>query len=108
LRRPAAAQSGRITLLHISDPTPTLPPGTQGENLDGTLGGSPAPAIVAAENFDPNALFVHAGDIMDGDFFFNEASGCPSSVEVDQARRVHPGQPRTGSAGFWPAFFRPA
>jgi 5'-nucleotidase/UDP-sugar diphosphatase len=75
---PAAAQASQITLLHISDTHSHLAAwGPKDANLDGTLGGLPkAAAIVAAERTsDPDALFVHAGDVMDGDFFFNEYLG---------------------------------
>jgi 5'-nucleotidase / UDP-sugar diphosphatase len=75
---PAAAQSVQITLLHVSDTHSHLAAwGPKDANLDGTLGGLPkAAAIVAMERAsDPDALFVHAGDVMDGDFFFNEYLG---------------------------------
>jgi len=77
---PAAAQSAQITLLHINDTHSHLAPwGPKDAYLDGTLGGLPkAAAIVAMEKAaDPNALFVHAGDFMEGDFFFNEYLGVP-------------------------------
>jgi 5'-nucleotidase/UDP-sugar diphosphatase len=75
---PAAAQPVQITLLHINDTHSHVAAwGPKDVNLDGTLGGLPkAAAIVAMERAsDPNALFVHAGDVMDGDFFFNEYLG---------------------------------
>jgi 5'-nucleotidase/UDP-sugar diphosphatase len=75
---PGAAQPVQITLLHISDTHSHLAAwGPKDTNLDGTLGGLPKAAyIVATEKaFDPDAIFVHAGDIMDGDFFFNEYLG---------------------------------
>jgi 5'-nucleotidase/UDP-sugar diphosphatase len=75
---PAAAQPVQITLLHINDTHSHVAAwGPKDANLDGTLGGLPkAAAIVAIERIsDPNALFVHAGDVMDGDFFFNEYLG---------------------------------
>lgn len=75
---PVAAQSVQITLLHISDTHSHLAAwGPKDANLDGTLGGLPKAAyIVAMERAsDPDALFVHAGDCMDGDFFFNEYLG---------------------------------
>jgi 5'-nucleotidase/UDP-sugar diphosphatase len=75
-----AAQSALITLLHINDTHSHLAAwGAKDANLDGTLGGLPkAAAIVAAERAsDPDALFVHAGDFMEGDFFFNEYLGVP-------------------------------
>jgi len=75
---PAAAQPAQITLLHINDTHSHLAAwGPKDGNLDGTLGGLPKVAwIVAMEKAsDPNALFVDDGDIMDGDFFFNEYLG---------------------------------
>ncbi|HET9698600.1 MAG TPA: bifunctional UDP-sugar hydrolase/5'-nucleotidase, partial [Terriglobales bacterium] len=99
---PAAAQATSVvTLLHISDTHShlaawgpkqyELPDYTQpqwvwdeelhrwvkGNLLDGTLGGLPkAASIVAYEKAQNNqAIFVHAGDIMDGDFFFDEHLG---------------------------------
>ncbi len=75
---PVAAQPVQITLLHINDTHSHLTAwGPKDGNLDGTLGGLPKAAyIVATERAsDPNALFVHAGDVMDGDFFFNEYLG---------------------------------
>ncbi len=77
---PAAAQSAQITLLHIGDTHSHLDAwGSKDSNLDGTLGGLPTAAtLVAAERAsDPQALFVHAGDFMDGDVFFNEFEGVP-------------------------------
>jgi hypothetical protein len=77
---PATAQPVQITLLHINDTHSHLAAwGHKDTNLDGTLGGLPKAAwIVAAERAtDPQALFVHAGDIMDGDVFFNEYLGVP-------------------------------
>jgi 5'-nucleotidase len=75
---PLAAQTGQITLLHVSDTHSHLAAwGPKDGNLDGTLGGiAKAAFLVAAEKAaDPNALFVHAGDLMEGDFFFNEYLG---------------------------------
>lgn len=77
---PLAAQSVQVTLLHVNDTHSHLAAwGPKDALLDGTLGGLPkAAAIVAAERAsDPEALFVHAGDIMEGDFFFNEYLGVP-------------------------------
>jgi 5'-nucleotidase / UDP-sugar diphosphatase len=75
---PAAAQPTQITLLHINDTHSHLAAwGPKDGNLDGTLGGiAKAAWLVAMERAaDPNALFVDAGDVMDGDFFFNEYLG---------------------------------
>jgi 2',3'-cyclic-nucleotide 2'-phosphodiesterase (5'-nucleotidase family) len=75
---PATAQSTQVTLLHISDTHSHLEAwGAKDTDLNGTLGGLPkVAAIVAAERAsDPNAIFVHAGDFMDGDLFFSEYLG---------------------------------
>lgn len=75
---PAAAQPAQIILLHISDTHSHVAAwGPKDANLDGTLGGLPKAAyIVAMERLsDPDALFVHSGDVMNGDFFFNEYLG---------------------------------
>ncbi|HSA94736.1 MAG TPA: 5'-nucleotidase C-terminal domain-containing protein [Acidobacteriota bacterium] len=77
---PLAAQTGQITLLHVSDSHSHLDAwGPKDGNLDATLGGiAKAAFLVAAERTaDPNALFVHAGDFMDGDVFFNDYLGAP-------------------------------
>jgi 5'-nucleotidase/UDP-sugar diphosphatase len=77
---PLTAQSVEITLLHVNDTHSHLAAwGPKDGNLDGTLGGLPkAAAIVAAERArDPSALFVHSGDFMEGDVFFNEYLGVP-------------------------------
>jgi 2',3'-cyclic-nucleotide 2'-phosphodiesterase (5'-nucleotidase family) len=72
----AARQS--VTLLHVNDTHSHLDAwGPKDANLDGTLGGLPkAAAIIASERAaDPNALFVHSGDFMNGDLFFSEYRG---------------------------------
>lgn len=77
---PLAAQTAQITLLHVNDTHSHLDAwGPKDGNLDGTLGGiAKAAAIVAAErSLDPYALFVHSGDFMEGDIFFNEYLGVP-------------------------------
>lgn len=78
--RPAVAQAAQITLLHVNDTHSHLAAwGPKDAGLDGTLGGLPkAAAIVAGERAsDPGALFVHGGDFMEGDAFFNEYLGVP-------------------------------
>ena len=75
---PAAAQPQQVTLLHVNDSHSHLGAwGPKDANLDGTLGGLPKAAAIVAEAraTDPQALFVHAGDFMDGDLFFNEYRG---------------------------------
>lgn len=77
---PADAAPQQVTLLHVNDTHSHLAAwGPKDASLDGTLGGLPkAAAIVAAERLsDPQALFVHAGDVMNGDLFFNEYLGVP-------------------------------
>ena len=75
---PASAAPQQVTLLHVNDTHSHLDAwGPKDARLDGTLGGLPkAAAIVAAERTaDPGALFVHSGDVMNGDLFFNEYLG---------------------------------
>ena len=77
---PTQLAAQQITLLHISDThSHVVAWGPKDANLDGTLGGlSKVATIVAAQKAaDPNLLFVHAGDFMDGDLFFNEYHGVP-------------------------------
>jgi 2',3'-cyclic-nucleotide 2'-phosphodiesterase (5'-nucleotidase family) len=74
----AAAAPQQVTLLHVNDTHSHLEAwGPKDAGLDGTLGGLPkAAAIIAAEKTaDPNALFVHSGDFMNGDLFFSEYRG---------------------------------
>ena len=75
---PASAAPQQVTLLHVNDTHSHLDAwGPKDASLDGTLGGLPkAAAIVAAERTaNPGALFVHSGDFMNGDLFFNEYRG---------------------------------
>ena len=77
---PSLAQSGQITLLHISDTHSHLAAwGPKDANLDGTLGGLPKAAmlITTEKAADPKAVLVHAGDYMDGDLFFAQYMGVP-------------------------------
>src|SRR5512139_209417 len=77
---PAVAQPQQVTLLHVNDTHSHLAAwGPKDANLDGTLGGLPkVTTIVAAQRAaDPDLLFVHAGDFMDGDLLFNEYRGVP-------------------------------
>ncbi len=77
---PSAVAQQQVTLLHINDTHSHLAAwGPKDANLDGTVGGLPkAAAIVADEKArDAHALFVHAGDFMNGDLFFNEHLGVP-------------------------------
>lgn len=75
---PSAAGPQRVTLLHVNDTHSHMDGwGPKDGNLDGTLGGLPKVATIVAEErtADPAALFVHAGDFMNGDLFFNEYLG---------------------------------
>jgi 5'-nucleotidase len=77
---PATAAPQQVTLLHVNDTHSHLDAwGPKDASLNGTLGGLPkAAAIVAAERMvNPGALFVHSGDVMNGDLFFNEYRGVP-------------------------------
>ena len=68
----------QITLLHVNDTHSHLAPfGSKDLRLNGTVGGlDKAASVVAAEKArDPSALFVHGGDLMHGDFFFDEYLG---------------------------------
>ena len=77
---PTQLSAQQVTLLHVNDTHSHLAAwGPKDAHLDGTLGGLPRVAtIVAAQRAaDPQLLFVHAGDFMDGDLFFNEYQGVP-------------------------------
>ena len=82
----AAAQQP-VTLLYVSDTHSHLAAwGPKDANLDGTLGGLPkAAAIVAGEKrSNPDAIFVHGGDLMNGDLFFDEYLGVPEFTLLQQ------------------------
>jgi 5'-nucleotidase/UDP-sugar diphosphatase len=74
------AASTQITLLHVNDTHSHLAPfGPKDASLNGTVGGlTKAASVIAAEKArNPAALFVHGGDLMHGDLFFNEYLGVP-------------------------------
>ena len=74
----AAAAPTRITILHVNDTHSHLAPfGPKDAHLNGTVGGlSKAASVIAEEKRrEPSALFVHGGDLMHGDLFFNEYLG---------------------------------
>ncbi|HEY6035288.1 MAG TPA: metallophosphoesterase, partial [Kofleriaceae bacterium] len=76
--RASDAAPTEITLLHVNDTHSKLAPfGPKDLRLDGTIGGltKAASVIAAAKAEDPSALFVHGGDFMHGDFFFNDYLG---------------------------------
>jgi 5'-nucleotidase len=73
LAAPAHAQAVQVTILHVNDTHSHLEAvGPKDRNLDGTLGGlaKAASAIAALKASEPNALFVHAGDLFNGDAYF--------------------------------------
>jgi 2',3'-cyclic-nucleotide 2'-phosphodiesterase (5'-nucleotidase family) len=74
----AAAAPAEITLLHVNDTHSHLAPyGPKDLRLNGTLGGltKAASVIAALKAENPSALFVHGGDLMHGDLYFNEYLG---------------------------------
>lgn len=76
----ATAAPQQITILHVNDTHSHLAAwGPKDRNLDGTVGGlaKAATVVVAEKARDPNALFVHGGDFVNGDLFFNEYLGVP-------------------------------
>jgi len=75
---PAGAASTTLTILHVNDTHSRLEAsGPRDASLRGTLGGlEKAAAVIAAEKrTDPSALFVHAGDVFDGDLYFDVSLG---------------------------------
>ncbi|MEN6561059.1 MAG: bifunctional UDP-sugar hydrolase/5'-nucleotidase [Acidobacteriota bacterium] len=76
----ASAQPAQITLLHVNDTHSHLEAwGPKDPALSGTLGGlaKAATLVTEARALDPNAIFVLAGDFMEGDLFFSEYLGVP-------------------------------
>ena len=74
------AQAATITLVHVNDTHSYLDAyGPKDRNLDGTLGGmaKAASIIAAVRAHEPNVLLLHAGDVFQGDFFFNAYFGVP-------------------------------
>lgn len=73
-------QGTTITLLHVNDTHSHLDAvGPRNGELEGTLGGiSRAAAVIGAVRMtEPNVLLLHAGDIFQGDLFFNAYFGVP-------------------------------
>ena len=67
-----------ITILHLNDTHSHLDAfGPKDKNLDGTVGGLANAATVVAtlRATDPNPLFVHAGDLFNGDAYFAAGIG---------------------------------
>ncbi|KAA0253018.1 MAG: bifunctional metallophosphatase/5'-nucleotidase [Acidobacteria bacterium] len=77
---PAVAADGIVTLLHVSDTHSHLDAtGPRDAALRGTVGGIAKVTTVVgmARAEDPEALLLHAGDLFQGDLFFNVAFGVP-------------------------------
>lgn len=67
-----------LTILHINDTHSCLSPyGPRGSTLTGTRGGIARAATVVGmtRQSDPHVIFVHGGDFMIGDLFFNTTFG---------------------------------
>ena len=67
-----------ITIIHVNDTHSHLDAfGPKDRHLDGTVGGLAKAATVIAtlKATDPNALFVHAGDLFNGDAYFAAGIG---------------------------------
>ncbi len=74
------AQGTTITLLHVNDSHSHLDAiGPKDANLDGTLGGiaKAATVIASVRASEENVLLLHAGDVFQGDPFFNKYFGVP-------------------------------
>lgn len=83
---PVAAAPSQVTILHVNDTHSHLAPwGPKDRHLDGTLGGLGRAAMIVAATkaADPTALFVHAGDLFNGDPFFNEYLGVPELLLLE-------------------------
>ena len=68
-----AASAATVTILHVNDTHAHLEAtGPKDRNLDGTVGGLAKAASVVGmlEATSPNPLFVHAGDLSQGDLYF--------------------------------------
>ncbi len=80
LRTVVFAQGTIITVLHVNDTHSHLDAtGPKDANLNGTLGGiaKAATVIRSVRNVEPNVLLLHAGDLFQGDLFFNKYLGVP-------------------------------
>ncbi len=74
------AQGVNVTILHVNDTHSHLDSfGPKDGNLDGTIGGMAKAATVIGmvRATEPNVVLLHAGDMFQGDFFFNQYFGVP-------------------------------
>ncbi|HET9596591.1 MAG TPA: metallophosphoesterase, partial [Anaeromyxobacteraceae bacterium] len=75
---PLASRAATVTILHVNDSHSHLEAvGPRGAHFLGTRGGlAKAATVVAHERArTPDALFVHAGDVFQGDVGFNATYG---------------------------------
>ncbi|MBK9375688.1 MAG: metallophosphoesterase [Holophagales bacterium] len=80
LASPLPAADRTVTILHVCDTHSHLDAtGSRDRSLEGTVGGiaKATTVIAAARAKDPEALLLHAGDVLQGDFFFNFYLGVP-------------------------------
>ncbi len=84
LAAPALPSATQITIIHVNDSHSHLDAiGPKDANLDGTLGGLAKAASVIGylEATQPNPIFVHAGDLFQGDLYFY-ATLAPGNLPV--------------------------
>ncbi len=81
------AVAQQVTILHVNDTHSHLDAfGPKDGNLDGTIGGiAKAATVIGMQRYaDPQALFVHGGDMIHGDPFFNQYLGVPEFQMLQQ------------------------
>jgi 2',3'-cyclic-nucleotide 2'-phosphodiesterase (5'-nucleotidase family) len=87
---PAAALAEiRLTVVHVNDTHSHLDGfGRRTWNLEPTRGGLARAATIIGEAraTDPNVLFLHAGDVFLGDYFFNAYVGVPERLTSSPRR----------------------
>ncbi len=82
-----AASPVTVTLLHVNDTHSYLDAwGPKDRHLEGTIGGmaKAASVIAAVRAREPNVLLLHAGDVFQGDLFFNQYFGVPELQLMQQ------------------------
>jgi 5'-nucleotidase/UDP-sugar diphosphatase len=80
-------QGTTITLLHVNDTHSHLDAiGPRDGSLQGTVGGiARAAAVIGSIKMsEPNVLLLHAGDVFQGDLFFNAYFGVPEFMMMKQ------------------------
>jgi 5'-nucleotidase len=84
---PLASRAATITILHVNDTHSHLEAlGPRGAHFQGTRGGlAKAATVIARERATtPNTLLLHAGDLFQGDVFFNATYGVPELQLLSQ------------------------